>query len=341
MLCTVKTTQLRTCARPTLCCARAQRELQQGRRAVLALVPTLVVTSVVGSSPAADVEPFLKSTGARGFLADEEEKAVALRKERELLARDEFDRERMMFEQEARTQQRGLCATPFGVDVVGITEAIALIGALVGGLVARQRKKEAERLNEQLRKINMQLRQQARAGTVYAPGLSYAPVGRQPSITATTATIPLTVTDTQQATQATTPRVQAFSSTDEELSPEQERCRQVMREGKRLLRSNQGAAALVRFEKALLMSQKLMDRILQRRALRGMAASSRMVGNNPKAIKYLKQVLEISEQMKEYTGDADAYGSIADIYADMGEFEKAATYYDSYINKMQEDGQAV
>lgn len=64
-------------------------------------------------------------------------------------------------------------------------------------------------------------------------------------------------------------------------------------------------------------------------------------GNNPNAIKYLKQVLEISAQMKEYTGDADAYGSIADIYADMGEFEKAATFYDSYINKMQEDGQAV
>lgn len=122
---------------------------------------------------------------------------------------------------------------------MGITEAIALIGALVGGLVARQRKKEAERLNEQLRKINMQLRQQARAGTVYAPGLSYAPVGRQP-IAATTVTVPLN--NTEQATQTAPPQVQAFSSTDEEISPEQESCRQVMREGKRLLRSNQGAA---------------------------------------------------------------------------------------------------
>lgn len=130
------------------------------------------------------------------------------------------------------------CATPFGIDVVGITEAIALIGALVGGLVARQRKKEAERLNEQLRKINMQLRQQARAGTVYAPGLSYAPVGRQ---IMTTATIPLTTVDTQQTTQTASSSVKAFSSTDEELSPEQESCRKVMREGKKLLRSNQGA----------------------------------------------------------------------------------------------------
>lgn len=28
------------------------------------------------------------------------------------------------------------------------------------------------------------------------------------------------------------------------------------------------------------------------------------------------------------TGDADAYGTIADCYTDMGEFEKAAQFYD-------------
>lgn len=31
------------------------------------------------------------------------------------------------------TQSGKLCATPFGVDVVGITELVALTGALVGG----------------------------------------------------------------------------------------------------------------------------------------------------------------------------------------------------------------
>ncbi len=71
------------------------------------------------------------------------------------------------------TAQAGkLCATPFGIDVVGITELVALIGALVGGITARRRKEEVERLNEQLRSINLSLRQQARAGTVYAPGES-------------------------------------------------------------------------------------------------------------------------------------------------------------------------
>ena len=44
-------------------------------------------------------------------------------------------------------------------------------------MTARQRKDELERLNEQLRKINMSLRQQARAGTIYAPGLNFMPAG--------------------------------------------------------------------------------------------------------------------------------------------------------------------
>ena len=252
------------------------------------------------------------------------------------------------------------CATPFGVDVVGITELIALIGALVGGLVARQRKQETERLNDQLRRINMQLRQQARSGTIYAPGLSYAPVPRDSVASAATST------EGAAASTATLPNPVTLSSTDEQTSPEQEACRDVLREGKRLLRSQQGmlglpsihkqssltripretvplshassclpfhavaatppantyvdvglcdfsgflqcvvlcsrtdsapdpflclciymhaalplnrdagSAAIVRFEKALLMSQKLSDLLLQRRALRGLAASSRM-----------------------------------------------------------------
>ena len=84
-----------------------------------------------------------------------------------------------------------LCATPFGVDVVGITEAIALIGALVGGISARQRKREVEIVNEKLRRVNLSLRQQARAGTLYAPGLRYAP-----SASATATAIPSIVDET-------------------------------------------------------------------------------------------------------------------------------------------------
>lgn len=102
--------QRRTCSRRGPSRTRAHQEQRQGRRAVLALLPALLGATVTENSDAVEVEPFLKSTGARGFLADEEEKAIALRKERELVARDELDRERLVLEQEARTQQRGLCA---------------------------------------------------------------------------------------------------------------------------------------------------------------------------------------------------------------------------------------
>ena len=44
------------------------------------------------------------------------------------------------------------------------------MGALVGGVSARQRKVELEEVNEKLRQINISLRQQARAGVTYAPG---------------------------------------------------------------------------------------------------------------------------------------------------------------------------
>lgn len=37
-------------------------------------------------------------------------------------------------------------------------------------------------------------------------------------------------------------------------------------------------------------------------------------------------------------GDSDAYGTIADCYTDLGEFEKAAAFYDKYILCMAKDG---
>lgn len=83
-----------------------------------------------------------------------------------------------------------LCARPFGVDFVGITETVALVGATVGGLAARQRKRELEEVNEKLRAINISLRRQARAGVTYAPGLNYAPSagGREAAAAAVAAT---------------------------------------------------------------------------------------------------------------------------------------------------------
>ena len=73
-------------------------------------------------------------TGARDLLVKQETELVKLRDEKEALVVAELNRARSELETEGRLTQLGkLCATPFGVDIVGITEFIALIGALVGG----------------------------------------------------------------------------------------------------------------------------------------------------------------------------------------------------------------
>jgi hypothetical protein len=45
--------------------------------------------------------------------------------------------------------------------------------------------------------------------------------------------------------------------------------------------------------------------------------------------------------MAEFTGDADALGTIADCYTELGDFELAAANYDKYISRMDNDGTPV
>eukprot|EP01025_Chloroclados_australasicus_P036030 TRINITY_DN3665_c0_g1_i1.p1 TRINITY_DN3665_c0_g1~~TRINITY_DN3665_c0_g1_i1.p1 ORF type:complete len:328 (+),score=48.03 TRINITY_DN3665_c0_g1_i1:115-1098(+) len=280
---------------------------------------------LISISRPSSAESFLKSSGGRGPLAEEESILVQLRKEKEDEVREEIKRERAKFESEAKKTQGGrLCATPFGIDVVGITELIALIGAVVGGVSARVRKRELERLNNQLRLINRQLRQEARAGVMYAPSLNYTP-----------ATSP-----TEQQQSQNIQSTYEVSDDEEEASPDRLQCREALKEGKKLLKQNQGAAAMVRFEKALMLSRGLGDKIFERRAVRGLAAAAKMQGQLRSAVKHLERVLQLSQELNEYTGDADAYGSMADIYAELNDFEKAAAYYDKYIFRMT-DGSVV
>ncbi|GHP02695.1 hypothetical protein PPROV_000145000 [Pycnococcus provasolii] len=257
-----------------------------------------------------------------------------------------------------------LCATPFGVDVVGITEAIALIGALVGGISARQRKREVEIVNEKLRRVNLSLRQQARAGTLYAPGLRYAPSASAtataiPSIVdetaapvvvesplaspptpqeaAETSSSPTTITTSVEDVQGEDTATPKTSADGSPLSDIEREVIYELKLGKRLLSEDeQGSAgsAVVHFNKALLLSRKTADRIRERRAVRGIAAARRKTGDVKGAIAMLERVLEISKEVDEYTGDSDAYGTIADLYTELGDYEKAGRFYDRYIDCM-------
>ncbi|KAG1671292.1 hypothetical protein FOA52_010864 [Chlamydomonas sp. UWO 241] len=256
----------------------------------------------------------------------------------QLVMEEEAALELQLAELELEREQEGkLCVTPFGVDIVGISETIALAGALVGGLAAGKRKKEVDKLNDQLRKINMQLRQQARAGTMFAPGLTYAPVSSlAPGASGAVAVAPVRPPVVVKPTTTRTPSgtMVSVSMEEDEMSADQIACRDALKTGKGMLKEKNGPGAMVRFEKALMISKALGDKIQERRACRGLAAASRLNKQHATAIKYLERVLEVSREMQEYTGDADAFGTIADCYTDMGEFEKAAQFYDKYIAAM-------
>lgn len=331
-----------------------------------AAVASLSVVVPTPNAFAGELQPFLSSTGGKGLLAEEEQRLVQLRQEKEEQVQREITKQRQMFEREAKNGQLDkLCATPFGVDVVGITEFIALTGALVGGFSARQRKLELERLNEQLRKINMNLRQQARAGTVYAPGLMYAPtpmptvsIGSEDdgsNLGGAASVVPgprpeapedsqgemqmeaMPMVDSAISYAPATSSVMA-SIDEDEMTLESKQCLHALKEGKRLLKQNNGASALVRFEKAHMLARYTGEQVQQRRAVRGLAAAARLQGQYKAAVQHLESVLKLSSQMDDHVGDADAYGTIADIYTDMGDFDRAAEYYDKYISQMDTDG---
>lgn len=255
------------------------------------------------------------------MLSEREAELYRLRMEREEVAR------RNLEEENRRTQEGKFCATPFGVDVVGITETVALIGAIVGGTAAKRRKDEVDVLNAKLRQINLQLRQQARAGTLYAPGLTYAPPAEKAAAAAVVAPAPNT---------RVTPSglMVSVSMEDDEMNADQLALRDTLKAGKRLLKEKKGAEALALFEKAQGMARALKDKVQERRAYRGLAAACRLNKQLPAAIKHLERVLDISKEINEYTGDADAFGTIADCYTDMGDLEKAAQFYDKYIGAM-------
>lgn len=332
-------------------------------RMALGTLAAAAALSLSLAPPALAAEPFLKSTGARGPLVREEEELFRLRQEEEGKVREELAQARSQFVTEAeRNRGEGqLCATPFGIDVVGITEFVALTGALVGGVSARRRKQELERLNEQLRTINTQLRQQARAGTLFAPGLTYVPPtigngaaaknGANGAATLTLPTgavlpprpvaMPKPAAAPSMPASSAAPAVSLMSIDEEDQRPEVKQCQAALKEGKKLLKDENAGAAMVRFEKALMLAKSLGDKVRERRAVRGLAATARMTSQPRQAIKYLEWVLDISKETGDHVGDADAYGTIADIYTDIGEFEKAAEFYDKYIDSMNKDGSPV
>jgi len=199
-----------------------------------------------------------------------------------------------------------ICEPESSMFSMPILLLVALIGATVGGLLARQRKGELQRLNEQLRQINAALRRQAKIES-YAPSLSYAPVG---------ARIP-----------------------DSEIivEPKKQELISKLKTGKTFLRNQEPEKAYTEFKIALELAQSLKDPTEEKKAARGLGASLQRQGKYREAIQYHSMVLAISKRESEDSGITEAYGAIADCYTELGDLEKAGKFYDTYIARLETD----
>jgi len=184
--------------------------------------------------------------------------------------------------------------------------AIAMVGATVGGLLARERKKELVRLNDQLRQINSTLRRQAKIES-YAPNLRYAPANR------------------------IIPQEEVI------VDPMKEQLIGNLRTGKKYLRSREPDKAFVEFKTAFDLADNLGDQIEKKKAARGLGASLQRQGKYREAIEYHSKVLEIAQIANDDSGTTEAHGAIADCYTELGDLEKAAKFYDNYIARLKVD----
>ncbi|KAJ9691892.1 hypothetical protein PVL29_011144 [Vitis rotundifolia] len=183
---------------------------------------------------------------------------------------------------------------------------VALIGATVGGLLARQRRGELQRVNEQLRQINAALRRQAKIES-YAPSLSYAPIGSK------------------------------IPENEVIIDPKKEELISCLKAGKNFLRNQNPEKAFMEFKTALELARTLKDPIEEKKAARGLGASLQRQGQYRDAIKYHSTVLEISKREGEDSGNTEAYGAIADCYTELGDLERAGKFYDQYIARLEKD----
>jgi hypothetical protein len=107
------------------------------------------------------------------------------------------------------------------------------------GLLARQRKGELKKLNDQLRQINASLRRQAKIES-YAPALSYAPAASK------------------------VPESEVI------VDPHKQRLITYLRTGKNYLRNQAPDKAFPEFKAALDLAQSLGDHVEEKKAARGL-----------------------------------------------------------------------
>jgi len=183
-----------------------------------------------------------------------------------------------------------------------IGQTIGFVGSAVAGSAARKRAEEIERLNATLLKVNKEVRKELRS---------------------------------TQGRKVATP----MDSTDDCSSEVVVEIISLLKNGKAKLKAQAASEAKVLFTKALTLIKSNESSLKEpwkavRKAERGLGAAASRLKEYEEALIHMKTVLALSQEHNDLTVATDAYGIIADLYAEMDQIEVASDWYDKYFEAL-------
>ncbi|GMH44019.1 hypothetical protein BSKO_11953 [Bryopsis sp. KO-2023] len=225
------------------------------------------------------------------------------------------------------TESAGSGSLAFFMGAALAVQSIALVGAIVGGVLARGRRVQLEKMNVKLREVNSELRKRRDQDTHVCEADAEAEAMKSYKAALEMA---------MDAPAAAHP-IEGYGREGYSLAQARREFSLSLQDGKGALLRNNGMEAMAFTKRALELAQDIKDRRAQRSVFKVQAQAYKLLGESQKALQCLNKSLQISKELDEQYGNVDVYGEMADIHADMGDFETAAEYYDKCIEAIQTD----
>lgn len=217
----------------------------------------------------------------------------------------------------------GASLSPAMISLV-VLQAVALLGSIVTGVLARQRRKQLEVTNRKLRKIAAELWQQRETlkfESEEAEGDRLGLEARRTSL------------ETALRGPSAAHPTEEYGSLRSSLARARRQVDLVVEESKVALREAESRqvvrGVLNNLEEASQTANDIKDVPLQRSVLRLQARAFQQLGAWSSALEKLHQIVDLGRgEMDEGGDDADTLGALGDVYTEMGDLERAAQYYD-------------
>ena len=215
-----------------------------------------------------------------------------------------------------------------------ILQGIALAGAVVTGILARQRRQQLEVTNGKLRKITAELWKKQREAR---------DAEEKNAVENNTDVQRMTLESVLKHPSAAHP-VEVYGNLSLSLARARRLIDTVVEDGKTMLASSCSSAdarsILKRIEDSYQTATEIKDLAMQGTLLRLKARLHCKLHEWTDARDTLEEVLQLSDDSVEINGDrswdADTLGSLGDVYTEMGDLETAGRYYDRCFDAIRD-----